>query len=207
MILSHKLKLLFIAIPKTGTHAFRIALRKEMDSEDEEQVGLFVQKKFSNAEIAKINHGHISAEQLVKVIPPEIWKHYYKYAVVRNPWDKYISFCFFMNRENEDFQKDPTSFLNRIIDKQKVKSRILFRPQYEFVYDHNGEMLVNECGRFEDLQGSFDELAQRIGIQTQKLEHVNASVHDKYRKYYSEELKEKVADYYQRDIELFNFIY
>jgi len=207
VILSHKLKFLFIAVPKTGTHAYRFALRPHLGESDEEQVGLFVNKRFSNDEIAKIKHGHITAGQMKKVLDPKIWNTYYKYAVVRNPWDRYISFCFFMHRKNPDFQKNPTTFLNRIIENPKARKRILFVPQSEFLYDDNGELLVDELGRFENLQTSYDAMAHRLNIDGQKLEKINNSEHGLYRKYYDEALKEKVGEFYKADIEHFNYKY
>ena len=44
MIISGLHKFIFVAIPKTGTHAVRRALRAHMGPEDSEQVGLFVLK-------------------------------------------------------------------------------------------------------------------------------------------------------------------
>jgi hypothetical protein len=41
MIISHKHKFIFFAIPRTGTHAIRFALRPFLGEEDWEQVGLF----------------------------------------------------------------------------------------------------------------------------------------------------------------------
>ncbi len=47
MIISHRHRYIFFAVPKTGTHSVRTALRPYMDEADQEQVGLFVQKRFS----------------------------------------------------------------------------------------------------------------------------------------------------------------
>ena len=46
MIVSHRHRFIFAAVPKTGTHAVRQALREQMGDEDLEQVGLFVNKRF-----------------------------------------------------------------------------------------------------------------------------------------------------------------
>ena len=44
MIISHQHRFIFVAVPKTGTHSVRQALREHLDHEDIEQVGLFVNK-------------------------------------------------------------------------------------------------------------------------------------------------------------------
>ncbi len=64
MIISPLHKFIFVAIPKTGTHSVRKALRDHMGPDDLEQVGLFVQKKFPIPELARLQHGHLSLEQV-----------------------------------------------------------------------------------------------------------------------------------------------
>ena len=59
MIISHKHRYIFFAIPKTGTHSVRQALRAHLGPDDLEQVGLFEQKRFPFPEFANIRHGHI----------------------------------------------------------------------------------------------------------------------------------------------------
>ncbi len=46
VIVSHRHRFIFAAVPKTGTHSVRQALREQMGDEDVEQVGLFVNKRF-----------------------------------------------------------------------------------------------------------------------------------------------------------------
>ena len=60
MIISHQHRFVFAAIPKTGTHSVRQALRAHLGADDLEQVGLFVNKRFPFEELAQIKHGHIS---------------------------------------------------------------------------------------------------------------------------------------------------
>jgi len=205
MILSHKLKLIFFAVPKTGTHAIRFALRELMGEEDEEQVGLFVKKQSSIQVLAEIRHGHIKASELKPHLSSEIWNTYFKFGVVRNPWDKYISFCAFMNKNNPDFKADPKKYIHQIIDRPRARKRILFRPQYEFLYDGNGDCLVDYVGRFEDLQSTYNVVADKCNFTSQSLEKINESTHNNYRDYYDDELKEKIAYFYREDIELFDY--
>ena len=70
MIISTLHKFLFVAIPKTGTHSVRQALREHMGPQDLEQVGLFVQKKFPVPELAKLQHGHLTLQQIRPYLQP-----------------------------------------------------------------------------------------------------------------------------------------
>ena len=107
MIISGLHKFIFVAIPKTGTHAVRQALRVHLGPQDQEQVGLFVQRKFSIPALAQIGHGHISLEQLRPHLKPEAWNSFFKFAFVRNPFDRFVSYCAFVTREGDAFQRDP----------------------------------------------------------------------------------------------------
>jgi hypothetical protein len=205
MILSHQHKFLFVAIPKTGTHALRFALRVHLDAKDEEQVGLFVQKKFSNETIANVRHGHIKGAEIKAVIDNENWRDYFKFAVVRNPFDRYISFCAFMNRDNFDFQLQPQKYVHSIIDRPKVRQRILFRPQHEFVCNVRGDLLLDFIGKYEQLQQDYDRIAEHIRLPSQVLRRINSSKHEHYSFYYDDELREKVYDFYKDDFDLFNY--
>ncbi len=64
MIISSLHKFIFVAIPKTGTHSVRQALRHHMGPQDLEQVGLFVKKHFPIPELARLQHGHLSLQQI-----------------------------------------------------------------------------------------------------------------------------------------------
>ena len=66
MIVSHRHRFIFAAVPKTGTHAVRRALREQMGDEDVEQVGLFVNKRFPWADLAAIQDHQV-------VLPNDFW--------------------------------------------------------------------------------------------------------------------------------------
>lgn len=205
MIISHKLKCIFFAIPKTATHAIRIALRPHLDEADEEQVGLFVQKSFSDPEIAKLGHGHITCMQLKPSIGDEIWDSYYKFSFVRNPYDRFVSYCAFMNRQNPDFHDNPQSYMYNALLARQTKKHILFKPQYEFICDESGNLMIDYKGQYEDLQGGYNHIAQELNISTEELDQVNGSKHEHYSTYYNDELKELVYKMYLKDFELLGY--
>lgn len=204
MIISHKHRFIFAAIPKTGTHSVRRALRVHMGVEDEEQVRLFVEKSLPYEELAAMRHGHISLEQLRPHIGRDIFDAYFKFAFVRNPFDRFISYCSFMTRDIGAFDQDPKRVM-RIMLAQAPVHHIWFAPQYGFVFDEDGGMLADEVGRVEDMQSSYDRVCERIGIPSAALEKANASRRGDYRGYYDDQMVEAVAKLYARDIELFGY--
>jgi len=95
VIISHKHRFVFFAVPRTATHAVRQALRLSLDEGDWEQQALFGKQSIPAPGIAAIGHGHISWRQLRAQLPAQIWSSYFKFGFVRNPFDRYVSSCFF----------------------------------------------------------------------------------------------------------------
>jgi hypothetical protein len=204
MIVSFAHKFVFAAIPKTGTHAVRQALRAHLGPEDIEQVGLFVHKRLPIPELAALEHGHLSLLQLRPHLPSEQFDSFFKFAFVRNPFDRFISFCAFMTRVEKQFEKDPHKVMRFFIENPPWH-RILFQPQHTFVSDGGGKLLTDYVGRVEEMQQSYDAIARRIGVPSTQLEMVNASERRDYRSYYTPELADGVSALYARDLELFGY--
>jgi hypothetical protein len=204
MIVSALHRFIFAAIPKTGTHAVRQALRQHMGPQDMEQVGLFVQKQFPIPELARLQHGHLTLEQVRPYLRPEAWAACFKFAFVRNPFDRFISYCAFVTRDDGEFERDSQKVMREIV-RNPPNDHVLFQPQHSFVTDRAGALLSDYVGRVEEMQKSYDELCARIGIPTATLEKVNASKRAPYREYYNQELIDGVARLYARDLELFDY--
>jgi hypothetical protein len=204
MIVSFRNRFIFAAIPKTGTHAVRQALRANLGPDDIEQVGLFVRKEFPIPELAKIKHGHISLEQLRPYLADGQFESFFKFAFVRNPFDRFVSYCSFMTRFKGEFAANPQGVMAHFLN-NPPSQHVLFWPQSHFVADAAGKLLTDYVGRVEDMQQSYDEIAGRIGIPTSRLEKVNASAHQDYRSYYTPQLVDAVAKLYARDLEMFGY--
>jgi hypothetical protein len=204
MIISALHRFIFAAIPKTGTHAVRRALREHMGPEDQEQVGLFVKRELPIPELARIGHGHLTLEQVRPYFEPDEWASHFKFAFVRNPFDRFISYCAFMTRMQGQFEQRPQQVMRHFIANPPPQ-HVLFYPQHTFVTDQSGALLSDYIGRVETMQESYDQICARIGIPTATLERVNPSKRLDYRQYYDQELIDGVARLYSRDIELFGY--
>lgn len=204
MIISTRHQFIFVAIPKTGTHSVRQALREQMGPEDMEQVGLFVQKSLPIPDLAKIRHGHLTLSQLRPHLDADTFDNFFKFAFVRNPFDRFVSYCSFVTRQKGQFDRNPRAVMEHFVANPPW-DRILFQPQHQFLIDEQGKLLTDYVGRVEQMQESYDAIAQRIGIPTAPLERVNSSRRADYRGYYDQELIDGVAKLYARDLELFGY--
>jgi len=206
MIVSHRHRFIFAAVPKTGTHAVRQALREQMGDEDVEQVGLFVNRRFPWADLAAIQHGHLSLRQVRPYLGEEAFADYFKFAFVRNPFDRFISYCAFMLRGGNDFQLRPQEVMRHFLFRNPQNDHILFQPQASLLVDENGTtLLTDEVGRVEDMQASFDAICAHIGMASRPLDRVNGTRHDDYRCYYDKALIDGVTARYAQDLDLFGY--
>lgn len=208
MIVSHRHRFIFAAVPKTGTHAVRQALREQMGAEDVEQVGLFVDKRFPWRELAAIRHGHLSLAQVRPYLGDDAFAGYFKFAFVRNPFDRFVSYCAFMLRGGEVFERRPRDVMRHFLFEQPPEQHILFQPQASLLVAEDGATLLTDAiGRVEDMQGSYDAICGRIGIASRPLDRVNSTRRGDYRRYYDPPLIDAVAARYARDLELFGYTF
>ena len=205
MIVSHHHQFIFAAIPKTGTHSVRQALREHLGPDDIEQVGLFINKRFPYDELAQIKHGHLSLQQVRPFVGQERFSAYFKFGFVRNPYDRFVSYCAFMTRDSDMFTRDPQEVMRYMLFVNPPESHILFQPQYTLLVDDGGKLLADHVGRVEHMQSSYDDICIRIGIPIRSLEMVNSSRRRDYRTYYDHALRKGVAQRYARDLELFDY--
>lgn len=206
MIVSHRHHYIFAAVPKTGTHAVRQALREHMDGGDVEQVGLFVNRRFPWADLAAIQHGHLALRQVRPYLGEEAFARYFKFAFVRNPFDRFVSYCAFMTRGGNIFRQRPRDVMRHFLFNAPPENHILFQPQSALLLDDDGQTLLTDMiGRVEDMQASYEAICARIGIPPRPLERVNGTEHSDYRQYYDQELIAGVAARYARDLQLFGY--
>lgn len=208
VIVSHQHRFIFAAVPKTGTHSVRQALREKLGDGDLEQVGLFVNKRFPWADLAAVQHGHLALRQVRPYLGQEAFDRYFKFAFVRNPFDRFVSYCAFMTRGGDIFRQRPRDVMRHFLFGNPPEHHILFQPQASLLLDDDGETLLTDMvGRVEDMQASYDAICARIGIPPRPLERVNGTEHGDYRPYYDRDIIEGVAARYAKDLELFGYLF
>lgn len=207
MIISHRHRFIFFAVPKTATHTVREALRPHLGDEDWEQQQLFGRQTLPIPEIARIGHGHVGARRIRAFLDDAMWHTYFKFGFVRNPFDRFVSTCFFLHRDNAQFSAAATTNMKQSLKNRSFRERVLIRPQSLQLTDDAGRLQLDYVGRYESLQADFDEVCRRIGIASSALPRRNASDHDDYTAYYDDELRDSVAEFYRQDLELFEYRY
>jgi hypothetical protein len=177
---------------------------------------------------------HLRASDYVKYgyVSKELFDTYFKFAFVRNPWDRIVSeYKYRRHSHRYPFKK----FLFKRFPQPSWSDHYCHViPQYDFLHDSDGNILVDFVGRFESLQDDFGYVCKKLNISIEALPHVNQSssifnrrgnnfietlrsikshlsparrknTFSSYVEYYDDESKEFVASIYRKDIETFGY--
>lgn len=163
--------------------------------------------------------GHPSYMRFLKLFGKKRFNTYYKFTFVRNPWDRLHSAYGFlkkggMNPQDKQFSDEVMSqvdtfedFVMSWLTPERVSEWVHFIPQYKYITNAKGEIVVDFVGRFENFETDFESISKHIGVN-QSLIHLNKTKDKKvfdYREVYTKEMVEKVALLYKKDVELFNY--
>ncbi len=152
--------------------------------------------EFNDPEWHFMNEGVLSPEYAAA-------PNYFKFAVVRNPWDRFVSGWKYLESTRDRTLRD----LLMNLPSSGKEYRHLTRPQHTTLYDDGGRLVVDYLIRFENLQPDFDEVCRRIGKPQRRLPHVNQTRRDHYAKYFDAECRDLFMQHFARDVELFNYKY
>lgn len=130
------------------------------------------------------------------------YKEYFKFVIIRNPWDRLVS-CY-ENKVVEKrkfpscWDKDFSHFVDYVASKNIEKCNKHFRLQTKlFPVDQ-----VDYIGKFENFKEEFEYITDKIGISKPELIQKNKTVRKKYIDYYDDRTKEIVSKIYKPDIDL-----
>lgn len=201
MIISFHHQFIFVAIPKTASHSFRVALRPYLHKNDWEQCSLFEEKAFPIESLARQKHGHFSYEQVQPFLPSGVWDNFFNFCTVRNPYDRFVSHFFFRYRNSIKFRQDPLKVMKEVMQNPPAP----FKPQHEYVSCDSGGLMVDYVARLENLQEDFDYICNKLVLPKICLKHINPAKHPPFGAALDEELVEFVKEYYAKDFELFEY--
>ena len=191
-MISHTHKFIFIHIPKTG--------------------GTSIEKVLSRYQTNNESRVHIP----LGYYDNSLYRDYYKFVFVRNPWEKLVSQYFFTQKLKEKrglppYNKSFKEFILEITGWSKEFVNLKnYKPwkspwQLPWIYDNSNNVAIDFIGRFENLQQDFDHITSELNIPKKKLPRKNKSKHKHYTEYYDDETRQIVAEKYAKDIEYFGY--
>lgn len=203
MYLSQQRNFLFCHVPRTGGSS----LFKHISEHVPDAERVFLQ--------------HSSMKEVQKIIGAE-FDHLYKFAIVRNPWERLVSWHALTalnkvnyNKNSKHLELYPDSphwkGFDEFLEKASLQKVESFRgdwlsfSQWLQLTDEEGNLLVNDIGRFENYAQDSKKFLLKIGVIQPFSTIVNDSNHLHYSEYYSNFGKELVTEVFKDDIVNFGY--
>ena len=142
-----------------------------------------------------------------------LWENSYKFTVVRNPFDKFISAWSHLYQGDKVEQQKT---LRQTIDNLPLWDEAAFHISYtqtSIIAGPYGYIDYDKIIRYENLQEELDEIFEMIGLKGEQLPVVNSIYHNRehndYRGYYedNEYVYRKVKRLFWVDLKLFGYQY
>lgn len=159
---------------------------------------------------------HYTAIEYRVIYGRKDFNNYYKFAFVRNPWDRLYSAYRYLssggwNQKDKAWAKiniiqfkDFNDFVQQWVCEENINKHIHFKPQHEFICDKHKIILVDYLAYFETLENDFNYICNIMKSEAKLGKH-NVNPGLDYRGVYSDSSRAIVANVYADDIQLFGY--
>jgi chondroitin 4-sulfotransferase 11 len=201
MLVSHGRCYVFIHIQKTAGSSVETALRSVTPD------SIF---HFDDLPACRdpLKGRHLFASDLQEYLGESTWNSYYKFAFVRNPWSRLVSwYNMCVVRPTNQFMylvKERTRSFEDFLEMTDGLARKTVFNQADYVTDRKGKLSVDFVGRFETIERDFQQVCANLGINV-KLPRENQGLGADYRAYYNDRTRRVVSERFARDIETFGY--
>jgi len=212
MIINHSLRLIFLHVPKTAGTSVSNWLTEYTGWNDIELGGTHYGEQMQEIYGRRFKlHKHSPAGQVRQVVGGELWRRYFKFAIVRHPMDRLVSaYQFYQEWDHPGVApakecRDIEAFLRSpYFDKDHRNCTRATGSQALFL-DTQGAAPVDKICRFETLEEDIAAVAHRLGIGPPTLPHANRSRRGTYEDYFAPVTKDLAQTIYLRDFETFGY--
>jgi hypothetical protein len=221
-IVSDERKFVYFVVQKAACTSIKSALLPLFD-EDSARAGEPLRSdvhKFFDSSPNQLKKKHFVEELDGK------YSDYFKFAFVRNPWDRLLS-CYLdkLSEEGPGMKSPPAlaarvypgmpfaEFVEVVHDTPDKNANIHFRSQCSVICRWGEDRLImaDFIGRFENLEADFETVVDRIGdSRVQKMPHLMKAKSRKsrsYQEFYDERLKNLVYERYREDVEKLGYTF
>lgn len=188
----------FVDIPRTSSTSIKIQLAQKYG------------RTYAKTDNNGLFTDHLMAKRMMEVLGKDEWKKIFTFTVVRNPWDRAVSFYNYLSKNNMSKKtfpsfKDHLRLIKTRYREDKFAKRRLFHGCHEFISDNN-RIIVDKIVRFENREEELKEIGNKIGIDNFGSTHENRILGQKsYNDFYDNETRKIIEEVYAKDIEVFGY--
>ena len=207
-MISYDKRCIFIHIPKCGGTSIENVIWPHLEDLTEANLWWgFVSKYHNKYQTGGLQH--LLARQVRSEVGLEIFNSFYKFTIVRNPWDRIVSqFAYMQTRPDlMDFiGMQPETEFKAYLGLIQKKQHVQWMPQTDFILDQDGALLVDKIGYLESIEKDSREVFDILGVCRERTKvHANRSKRKSVDHYYDQESVEMVGEIYSSDINYLNY--
>lgn len=215
-MISHHDKCVFVHVPKCAGQSIEVFFLERIGLDWKRRAPLLLRPN-DVAELGPPRLAHLKAYEYVEKrwVTPSQFSEYFKFTFVRNPWDRIASFYRYLGY---DTRCSLPRFVSKHLPRRLDDMHWFIGPALEYLYDRDGQLMVDFVGRFENLAQDFATVCERMGIGNPTLPHINNSAvapnmlqllrrhrGQRYRQMYDTRSRDLIERVYERDIAAFGY--
>ena len=139
----------------------------------------------------------------------EDFKSYFKFAFVRNPWERLLSWFLLLNKDSNqsNLQKDFKWFLEKDIVPMYCDDTYFHVNQLDYISNAQGNIIVDEIGCFENFHENVLQIMVNFGYSINDLLRSNQIISNEcsWKSYYTCKTRGIVEELCYKDIEYFGY--
>jgi chondroitin 4-sulfotransferase 11 len=140
--------------------------------------------------------------QYFKTKYPSEFVDYFKFTLVRNPFDRLVSAWLWRTTVVKDI---PLMTLKDFIESRPAYTRFSEKFKLDGLSIRDSIRLFDYIGRYEDLSASLKYLQEKLKLPGMAIPHVNQTHMQGYQEYYDPETIAVVREKFGEDLELFGY--
>jgi hypothetical protein len=177
-MLSHHHKTIFVHIPKCGGMTVERLFLDDLGLTMDSGAPLLLRDRVK-AEPAPPRVDHMTALNYVQghYLSPDLFDQYFKFALVRNPYDRAWSSYRYLGLDlMMSFDDYILRYLRQAVTQTSHVMNWFFMPQVNYIY-RGTEQLVDEIIHLEEIDLRLPEVLERSGLHIDEVPHVNRDDH------------------------------
>jgi hypothetical protein len=207
MVINTQYRFIFVHVPKTaGT-----SVAKSLPGLDGNHTNWLASTKHET--LAEFNSAIRGRQGKADEFQNHSLNSYFRFAFVRNPWDRMLSFYRFLVEQRPKREiESVTSFRDFLIQAERgvkwIQALYSMRPRVDYFTLAGGRLSLDFLGHFEHLQEDIRAIGSRIGHRIE-LPHINRSSNSEqdFREHYDGQTIELVANRFTDDIRHFGYTF